>query len=215
MNANHRSNNDKLTVKNLPLSVSNQEIENLLKEKNVTLVSPIYRVSEESADLHLTYLPSSDHCRAPSPSPASRSPPSQHSPPSPSQQTDNMQEKEKSLVQSTDDSANHLTDQSLSHPTQQPENQPSAISLPANPPTTQSLSPAPAKPVPSASPAAALAMSRHNQRNPAMVRSFSTPRRSPSIPSTPKSIPKTPASGQQDIRVVMKRQEPSSSPDHA
>ena len=49
-NANHRSNNDKLTVKNLPLSVSNQEIENLLKEKNVTLVSPIFdgKIRDES-----------------------------------------------------------------------------------------------------------------------------------------------------------------------
>ena len=170
-------------------------------------------VSEESADLHLTST-SSEHCRAPSPSPASRSPPSQHSPPSPSQQTDNMQEKKQSLVQSADDSAKFLTDQSLSHPTQQPDNKPSAISLPANPPTTQSSSPAPAKPASSSSPAAALARSRHNQRNPAMVRSFSTPRRSPSIPSTPKSTPMTPASGQQDIRVVMKRKEPSSSPDY-
>ena len=96
------------------------------------VLTDVDHVSEESADLHLTSA-SSEHCRAPSPSPASRSPPSQHSPPSPSQQTDNMQEKEKSLVQSTDDSANHLTDQSLSHPTQQPNNQPSAISLPANP----------------------------------------------------------------------------------
>ena len=41
-NGNHRPNNDKLTVKNLPLSVSNQEIEKLLKEKNVLLVSPIF-----------------------------------------------------------------------------------------------------------------------------------------------------------------------------
>ena len=52
-NANHRSNNDKLTVKNLPLSVSNQEIENLLKEKNVTLVSPIFygKIRDENSQL--------------------------------------------------------------------------------------------------------------------------------------------------------------------
>ena len=34
-------NNDKLTIKNLPLSVSNEEIEKLLNEKNVKLVSPV------------------------------------------------------------------------------------------------------------------------------------------------------------------------------
>ena len=52
-NANQRSNNDKLTVKNLPLSVSNQEIENLLKEKNVTLVSPIFygKIWDENGQL--------------------------------------------------------------------------------------------------------------------------------------------------------------------
>ena len=36
-----KTNNDKLTIKNLPLSVSNKEIEKLLAEKNVTLVSPV------------------------------------------------------------------------------------------------------------------------------------------------------------------------------
>ena len=58
----------------------------------------------------------------------------------------------------------------------------------------------------------AVARSRPKQRSPASQRSFSTPTRSCSTPRTPKS--RTTASGHQDIRTVMKRKEPSSSPDH-
>ena len=49
-------NNDKITIKNLPLSVSNEEIEKLLREKNVKLVSPVrYGLIRDDSGQATTY----------------------------------------------------------------------------------------------------------------------------------------------------------------
>ena len=48
--------NDKLTIKNLPLSVSNEEIEKLLNEKKVKLVSPVrYGLIRDDSGQATTY----------------------------------------------------------------------------------------------------------------------------------------------------------------
>ena len=51
-----KMNNDKITIKNLPLSVSNEEIEKLLREKNVKLVSPVrYGLIRDDSGQATTY----------------------------------------------------------------------------------------------------------------------------------------------------------------
>ena len=170
-----------------------------------------------SADLHHTSPSKAPLCSL------SKSSLNQYSDPSPSLQIDD--EQDKSMNQHADSSAKHPIDHK-DIPSDQPStNQPVSIShssSQSSTPTTQSSvhAPAtqqqqhrhPATQAPCSSIGDAVARSRPKQRNPASQRSFSTPTRSCSTPRTPKS--RTTASGHQDIRTVMKRKEPSSSPDH-